>query len=134
MAMRMQNWLWLGTTIGGLALSIGLARSRTEEAAVALVGLFVFSLVLVSVATTLVQRRADAVSAAVARSVDVPLALLLSAAFLAFCFSVFLWFFAEKSHGIFVGLWVPSILALATVVLLTRRPPGPRRRRVREET
>jgi hypothetical protein len=67
-------------------------------------------------------------------ALDTSMKLWLLAAFISFCFSVALWFFAEKSHGIFVGLWVPSILALATVVLLTRRPPGPRGRRVREET
>ena len=40
--------------------------------------------------------------------------LILSAAFLSFLFSVSLWFgfgmSANKDAGIFVGLWVPSIL------------------------
>ena len=41
--------------------------------------------------------------------------LVLLAAFLSFVFSVSLWFgiglTADKSAGIFVGIWVPSILA-----------------------
>jgi hypothetical protein len=53
------------------------------------------------------------------KRVDLPLALLLVAAFLSFLFSVTLWFFFDKDAGLFVGLWVPSILALAAAV---RRP------------
>ena len=34
-------------------------------------------------------------------------------AFLSFLFSVFLWFSGDKLAGIFVGIWVPSILALS---------------------
>ena len=34
------------------------------------------------------------------------------AAGLSFLLSVFLWFSVSKEQGIFVGLWVPSILAL----------------------
>ena len=42
----------------------------------------------------------------------------LVAGFLAFLFSVFLYFIAdEKTLGIFVGLWVPSIHSLGTLVL-----------------
>ena len=41
--------------------------------------------------------------------------LILSAAFLSFLFSVSLWFgigmIASKNAGLFVGLWVPSILS-----------------------
>jgi len=47
-----------------------------------------------------------------------PLTLFLVAAFISFVFSVVLWFFVEKEAGIFVGLWVPSILGLAAA---TRR-------------
>lgn len=36
----------------------------------------------------------------------------LGAAFASFLFSVFLWFLVDKNSGMFVGLWVPSILAL----------------------
>jgi len=34
-------------------------------------------------------------------------------AFISFLFSVFLWFSGDKLGGIFVGIWVPSILALS---------------------
>jgi len=34
-------------------------------------------------------------------------------AFISFLFSVFLWFSGDKLAGIFVGIWVPSILALS---------------------
>ncbi len=41
--------------------------------------------------------------------------LILSSAFLSFLFSVSLWFgigmIANKNAGVFVGLWVPSILS-----------------------
>jgi hypothetical protein len=37
--------------------------------------------------------------------------LLLTAAFLSFVFSVYLWFQGLRDEGLFVGLWVPSILA-----------------------
>jgi len=43
-------------------------------------------------------------------------AMILGAAFISFLFSVSLWFgfagSANKEAGLFVGLWVPSILAL----------------------
>ena len=50
---------------------------------------------------------------------QLPLALMLAAAFISFLFSVFLWFFVDKDSGLFVGIWVPSILSLAAAV---RRP------------
>ncbi len=51
---------------------------------------------------------------------DLPLTLMLIAAFISFLFSVFLWFFVDKDAGLFVGIWVPSILSLAAA---TRRTP-----------
>jgi hypothetical protein len=46
-------------------------------------------------------------------------ALLLLAAFLSFLLSVGLFFLAEnRAQGIFVGLWVPSILSLGTLMLV----------------
>ena len=45
----------------------------------------------------------------------------LLAAFLSFVASVSLWFLVSHDYGLFVGLWVPSILALwvgVRVVLL----------------
>ena len=47
--------------------------------------------------------------------------LFLSAAFASFVASVSLWFLLDRDCGVFVGLWVPSILALwcgVRVVLL----------------
>ncbi len=35
-------------------------------------------------------------------------------AFISFLLSVSLWFFGFKDEGMFVGIWVPSILGLAT--------------------
>lgn len=37
--------------------------------------------------------------------------LLLSAALVSFLLSVSLWFLVSKDAGVFVGLWVPSILS-----------------------
>jgi hypothetical protein len=39
--------------------------------------------------------------------------LILFGAFVSFVLSVSLWFTGNREEGIFVGLWVPSILALA---------------------
>ena len=36
--------------------------------------------------------------------------------FLSFLYSVSLWFSGNKLEGIFVGIWVPSILALAICI------------------
>jgi hypothetical protein len=37
--------------------------------------------------------------------------LILVAAFISFTLSVFLWFSGQNDKGLFVGIWVPSILA-----------------------
>lgn len=37
-------------------------------------------------------------------------------AFLSFLYSVTLWFTGNKLEGIFVGIWVPSILTLAICI------------------
>ncbi len=42
--------------------------------------------------------------------------LILTAAFLSFLFSVYLWFAVDKGQGVFVGLWVPSILSFGTLI------------------
>ena len=42
-------------------------------------------------------------------------------AFISFLYSVSLWFSGLKLEGIFVGIWVPSILA-ASVAIRQRRP------------
>ena len=43
-------------------------------------------------------------------------ALFLAAAGLSFLFSVYLWFLVDREQGAFVGLWVPSILALGALL------------------
>ena len=42
----------------------------------------------------------------------------LTAAFCSFALSVVLWFLVDKETGLFVGLWVPSLLALVVMVLV----------------
>lgn len=37
-------------------------------------------------------------------------------AFISFIFSVTLWFTGNELEGIFVGIWVPSILSLSSVL------------------
>ena len=37
-------------------------------------------------------------------------------AFISFLFSVTLWFTGYKDEGVFVGIWVPSILALSVAI------------------
>ncbi|MFN0054776.1 MAG: hypothetical protein ACKV0T_21600 [Planctomycetales bacterium] len=39
------------------------------------------------------------------------------AAGFSFLFSVYLWFTSSKEQGLFVGLWVPSILSFGTLML-----------------
>ena len=34
-----------------------------------------------------------------------------------FLFSVYLWFSGSRQEGVFVGLWVPSILSFGTLIL-----------------
>jgi hypothetical protein len=46
--------------------------------------------------------------------------LFLVAAGISFVFSVSLWFTGHREQGQFVGLWVPSILALGAMVLSGR--------------
>ncbi len=41
---------------------------------------------------------------------------ILVAAFISFLLSVFLWFNGSQEQGIFVGIWVPSILSFGALV------------------
>lgn len=43
------------------------------------------------------------------------------AGFVSFLFSVFLWFFVDRELGLFVGLWVPAIHSLGSLVLTGER-------------
>jgi hypothetical protein len=47
--------------------------------------------------------------------------LFLIAAFASFVFSVYLWFLVDRELGLFVGLWVPAIHSLGTLVLTGER-------------
>ena len=61
--------------------------------------------------------RARPVSARTATRAAGSRLLLFLAAGLSFVLSVSLWFAGNELQGIFVGLWVPSILALGAIVL-----------------
>jgi hypothetical protein len=41
------------------------------------------------------------------------------AALLALATSIYLWFGGQRDEGLFVGLWVPSILAFATYIRIS---------------
>lgn len=43
---------------------------------------------------------------------------ILLAAFVSFLLSVWLWFSGNREQGLYVGLWVPSILSFGSVALL----------------
>jgi hypothetical protein len=49
--------------------------------------------------------------------IGVPKALFFLAAFLSFVMSVYLFFTGDREQGIFVGLWVPSILSAGALLL-----------------
>jgi hypothetical protein len=40
---------------------------------------------------------------------------------MSFLFSVYLWYFADRLQGIFVGIWVPSMWSLGALILSTER-------------
>ncbi len=46
---------------------------------------------------------------------------ILIAAGLSFLLSVYLWFSGAKEQGLFVGLWVPTILALGAFIFAGRK-------------
>jgi hypothetical protein len=46
---------------------------------------------------------------------------ILSAAGASFLLSVFLWFTGDKETGLFVGIWVPSILSFGALMLSGRK-------------
>lgn len=43
---------------------------------------------------------------------------ILGATFISFVLSVSLWFLGQRDEGVFVGLWVPSILAFGVYLKL----------------
>jgi hypothetical protein len=50
-----------------------------------------------------------------------PARLFLLAAGASFLFSVYLWFNGSREEGLFVGIWVPSILSLGALIIADRR-------------
>jgi len=56
----------------------------------------------------------------VVQRIDRPTQLIVAAAFISMLFSIYLWFFEDKDAGVFVGLWVPSILAFGALMRLPR--------------
>lgn len=54
---------------------------------------------------------------------SLPLILWLTAALLSFAASVASWFLVDRQTGLFIGLWVPSILSLAVLLSLPRVKP-----------
>ena len=52
-----------------------------------------------------------------AMSVGLARSLFVVAAFASFVFSVYLWFSGARDQGLFVGMWVPSILSLGALLL-----------------
>ncbi len=49
---------------------------------------------------------------------------ILLSAFMSFLLSVYLYFSGSEHQGIFVGLWVPSILALGAFIFASRERNG----------
>lgn len=47
-----------------------------------------------------------------------------AAAGASFLLSVYLWFTGSQQEGMFVGLWVPSILSFGTLVMQRNRDHG----------
>ena len=67
-----------------------------------------------------VQRRAQARAIEkdeVIPGISMPKALFILAAGLSFLMSVYLFFTGSREQGIFVGIWVPSILSAGTLLL-----------------
>jgi len=50
--------------------------------------------------------------------------LFVAAAGISFLFSVALWFSGHREEGLFVGLWVPSILSLGALLFASRTTSG----------
>ena len=53
--------------------------------------------------------------------IGLPVALWLVAAFVSFVASVACWFLVDRLTGLFIGLWVPSILSLAVLLTVSLR-------------
>jgi hypothetical protein len=49
---------------------------------------------------------------------------ILLAAFISFLLSIYLWFAGSQEQGIFVGIWVPSILSFGAFMFAGRNQDG----------
>ena len=56
-------------------------------------------------------------SRSVLAALGAPKALFLAAAAISFFLSIWLWFSGDRERGLFVGLWVPSILSAGGLLL-----------------
>lgn len=56
----------------------------------------------------------------VVRATNKARTLVVIGAFVSFLFSVSLWFAGMRDEGLFVGLWVPSILGLGNLLMPAR--------------
>ena len=63
------------------------------------------------------ERKPDKPGGAVKKAKSQARALILVAAFLSLIASVVLYFTGSENEGIFIGLWVPSILALGALLV-----------------
>jgi hypothetical protein len=61
----------------------------------------------------------------VAKNIRTGKLLVLGAAGASFLFSVSLWFMGFREEGLFVGLWVPSILSFGSLVFAGRMRSRP---------
>jgi hypothetical protein len=66
------------------------------------------------------RRGAEGLLGSRARREDAARGLILLAAFASFVLSVSLWFSGSEQEGIFVGVWVPSIISLGAFLLPRR--------------
>jgi hypothetical protein len=72
--------------------------------------------------STMSQSRAGALS--LPAVLGSPKGLFFLAAAISFVLSVWLWFSGDRERGLFVGLWVPSILSAGSLVLMGGRRHG----------
>jgi hypothetical protein len=68
-----------------------------------------------------VTTQRDQLTVATAQATDRARNLVLLGSFVSFLFSVSLWFGGLRDEGLFVGIWVPSILSLGNLVLPAKR-------------
>jgi hypothetical protein len=60
----------------------------------------------------------------VMKKLTIAKSLFVAAAGVSFLFSVYLWFGGQREEGLFVGLWVPSILSLGALMFASRGRAG----------